>query len=135
MRLLGWILLLTPMQIRGNLPADVPDLLLSVLQLGCRRTPTPARVAGLGSVAPLTQLNPESNYILPKNKHRVTPSRPSVVISVFFFSLSMGPNLPYPDKVPQSMRCGLGGICGCDPPVCSALLCAGGSPLCSQPEQ
>lgn len=96
--------------------------------LQCRRTLTPARVARLGSVAPLTQLNPESNYVLPKNKHRVTPFHPSAVVPVFFFCLSMGPNLPCPNRIPQSMRWFLGGICGCELPVCSALLCSGGVP-------
>jgi len=111
---------------RREPPADVPDLLLSALHLGHRRTPTPARAARLASVAPLTQLNPESKSILPKNKHRVPPSCPSAVISVFFFCLSMGPDLPCFEKIPQSMRWGLGGdLWVAAPSLLSAAVCWG----------
>lgn len=114
-RLLGWILLLTPMWRGENVPANVYDSLLSL-----QRSLTPASAARLGSAAPLTHLNPDNNYISPKNKHRITLSHPLVDISVFFFR----PNLPYPDKIPQSMRWVWEGFVGASPQFV---------PLCSQP--
>lgn len=43
MRLLGWTLLLTPMEVRGNLPADASDLLLAV-----QKNPDPCKGCKVG---------------------------------------------------------------------------------------
>lgn len=114
-RLLGWILLLTATWRGGNVPADVSNP-----QLPPQRSLTPARAPGLGSAAPRTHLNPDNNYISPKNTHRVTLSHPLVAISVVFFC----PNLPYPDKIPPSMRWVWEGFVGVSPHFV---------PLCPQP--
>lgn len=75
-------------------PSRRARLRLSALLLGCRRTPTPARVAKPGSVAPLTQLNPGNNYVFPKNKTQSLPPVPQLLFQWFSFASPWGQAFP-----------------------------------------